>query len=220
VVRIHVDFRFVELETELQSLSKYREVFEEQLNFVKDQERTRLRARFASPVSEMDDADRQFASEEVDNLVEEILPRFFRGPYLIALCALFESGVIELADYLAEEKQLSLKLSDIQARKPLKRWDKYYTHVARFPLGFDDSTWERLEELRVVRNVLAHSNGRLDLAEESARRKVKKWCKENRGLYVHFDLLIVSAEYTRAAQVLVIDTLSILIDRVRSDFSD
>ena len=113
VARIHVDFRFINLEHEIWSLAKYREVFEEQLTFLKDQERVRLRARLMSGTSEMDAAEQQFASERVELLVEESLPRFFRGPYLIALWALFESAIIELADYLAKTKQLSLKLRDV-----------------------------------------------------------------------------------------------------------
>ena len=132
VAKIHVDFRFIGLEHELLSLAKYREVFEEQLTFLKDQERVRLRARLTSAESEMDDAERQFASEQVDLLVEEILPRFFRGPYLIALWALFESAIIELADYLAKKKQLLLKLRDVRGRDPMDKWNKYYSHVAGY----------------------------------------------------------------------------------------
>lgn len=219
MARIHVDFRFVDLEHELWSLGKYREVFEEQLRFLKDQERVRLRARFASAELEMDDAERQFASEQVDMLVGEVLPRFFRGPYLIALWALFESGIIELADYLAQRKQLPLKLRDIRGHNPIEQWNKYFTYVAGFPLDVSESTWQRLDELRQVRHVLAHANGRLDLAEESARRKLEEWCVENRGLHAYFNLLIVSAEYTQTAQVLVTETLSGLIGRVCSDVS-
>jgi len=219
LAKIHIDFRFVDLKHELWSLGKYREVFEEQLTFLKDQERVRLRARFASAESEMDDAERQFASDQVDVLVEEVLPRFFRGPYLIALWGLFESGIIELADYLAQRKQLSLKLRDIRGRDPIEQWNKYFTHVASYPLGIAEPTWQRLDELRQVRHVLTHANGRLDLAEESARRRLETWCGENRGLHAHFSLLIMSAEYTQTAQVLVTDTLSGLIDRVRSEGS-
>ena len=214
-----MDFRFVELDHEVLSLATYREVLEEQLTFRKEQERVRLRARLMNSESEMDDAERQFAQEEVKVLVDEILPRFFRGPYLMALWALFESGIIEVADYIAETKQLSLKLRDIRGSDQKDQWNKYYNHIAGYPLGFTDPTWERLEELRQVRNVLAHANGRLDLAKEDARRKLEKWCGENRGLSEHSNLLIVSADYTRAAQILVTDTLSSLISRVRTDFS-
>lgn len=215
----HVDFRFVDLEHELWSLGKFRELFEEQLSFLKDQERVRLRARFSGAGSEMDNAERQFASEQIDLLVEEVLPRFFRGPYLIALWALFESGMIELADYLAQRKQLPLKLRDIRGRDPIEQWNNYFTHVASFPLGVAAPTWAKLDELRQVRHVLAHANGRLDQTTENARGKVEGWCAENRGLHAHFNLLIVSADYTHSAQVLVADTLSGLIGRVRAEVS-
>ncbi|EAR20436.1 ISPsy21, transposase orfA [Nitrococcus mobilis Nb-231] len=72
---------------------------------------------------------------------------------------------------------------------------------------------------RWVRHVLAHANGRLDLAKEDTRRSLETWCGENRGLSAYFDLLIVSADYTRAAQILVTDTLSNLRNRVRAEFS-
>lgn len=216
--KIKIDFRFIDLEHEVWSLGKYREVLEEQLTLAKGQ--ALQRAHDTERQADLGEADRELAIAQAYVLGEEVLPRFYRGPFLITLWAVFESGITEVADYLAEMKGISIKLRDIKGSNQRDQWTKFYTHVAEYPLQLKEVTWQRFEELRQVRNVLAHSNGRLDRLADDRRKKIEQWCAEGRGLRSYHDLLHISAEYVREAEMLVADTLVSLIRTVRKDFRE
>jgi hypothetical protein len=215
VPKIKLDFRFTDLEHEVWSIGKYREVLEEQLTLAKEQALQRVHD--AERQEDIGEEDRGLAIAQAYVLGEEVLPRFYRGPFLITLWAVFELAITEVADYLAEKKGASLKLSDIKGRDQREQWTKYYTHVIEYPLQFEEITWQRFKELRQIRNVLAHSNGRLD---DKTRRKIEPWCIENSGLLLHYDLLHISAEYVREAEMLVTTTLTSLVRRVKEDFRE
>lgn len=212
---VKFDFRFVQLDWELHSLGWYREKLEELLAFQRDQERTRLNAELAK----LDDpADRQAAWQEEEALVDEVMPRFSRGPFLISLWAVFESGMNEIADYIAKAKGLRLRVADLDKRTGLGRWKKYFSAVADFELGIEEAAWQRLVELYDVRNLLAHANGRLDGGTDLCK-KVRKWCAEGRGLAEGSRFLLVSDEYARSAHELVSGVLLRLTSRVKAEFN-
>jgi hypothetical protein len=211
------NFRFTDLEHELWSLGRYRELMESQLASMKEEELQRA-CHFRSELASNIEAG-QLAIAEAYVVGEVVLPRFYRGSFLITLWAVFESGVIEIADYLAEERKSPLTLRDLRGRDQKEQWTKYFIHIVKYSLGFSNDQWEKLEELRQIRNVLAHSNGRLDLLEENIRRKIERWCTEKNGLISHHDLLHISAEYVCTAHILVTESLTSLIKQVRTDFS-
>jgi hypothetical protein len=218
VTKIRIDFRFTDLEHEVWSIGKYREVLEEQLTLAKEQ--ALQRAHDTESLENISENDRGLAIARAYVLGEEVLPRFYRGPFLISLWAVFELAITEVAEYLAEKKGASLKLCDIKGRDQRDQWTKYYSYVAEYPLKFEEITWQRIEELRQIRNVLAHSNGRLDRLGDKARNKIEQWCAEDRGLLSHYDLLHISAEYVREAELLVSATLTSLVRRVKEDFKE
>lgn len=213
-LKLNLDFRFAELGWELHSLGWFREKLEELLSFQKDQEETRLKAELAT----LDDpADRQVAWQVTNALIDEIMPRFSRGPYLVALWALFESGMDEIAEYIGNAKHLELKLNDLQKRDKIWQWKKYFSFAA-FPLYIEQEQWQRLDEIREIRNLLAHANGRLDESTPLCN-KIRKWCAEDRGLSEGARSLIISGEYIHAAHVSVTTVLGELLSRVKREFS-
>lgn len=205
------DFRFVELEWELHGLGWFREKLEDLLLFQKDQEELRLK----SELAKLDDpAEQQAAWETTGALIDEVMPRFSRGPYLISLWALFESGMTEIAGHVAKAKHLTLKLDDISARGKVQQWKRYFEDYADFPLRIEEAEWTRLDELKDIRNLLAHANGRLDLNTDLSK-KVRKWCKEGKGLTEGSRSLIISNQYAKSAHKLVSEVLSRLISCIK-----
>lgn len=218
MAKLYTDFRFIEIEYELSSLSRYRERLEEQLSSIEDQEYLRLKAQVLSAES-MDAADRQFATEEVEDLVEAVLPRIFRGSYLVSLWAVFESGIVEIADYLSGAKKLPLRLRDVRGSNLFDQWDKFYSHVANYPLDLKDGLRESMCELHVVRNAYAHSNGRIDRMNEKMGRIVQQMCAKECGLSQYSGVLLASREYAENMTQHVEKALSGLVRRIRKDFS-
>jgi hypothetical protein len=217
MTKIHVDLRFAELEYELWGLDKYRTLLEDQIAFLQEQETIRTRAELKSKGYEPGDGDYELSMQELYDLIKGIIPRFYRGPFLVALWGIFESGIDEISRYIAEEKKCALRLRDIAGRDLKEKLSKYFNHVLKYDLGIESKTWNKLEEIKILRNVIAHSNGRISLSGD-LKSKVERWARDKRGIDIYYDFLILSDKYIQFASSTIIDILTGLISRTKKDF--
>lgn len=125
-----LDLRFSEISAELWVIGEYSRVVERQLPLAIKNETERLEAKLTGA----DEYERYELEQRMDHLAEEMLPRFFRGPILVALWAIFESAVIEIGKYLQEDWSHSLGLDDLRGENIFDRAQKYYEHILNFPL--------------------------------------------------------------------------------------
>jgi hypothetical protein len=218
MTEILLDFRFVELDYELWGLEQYRGILEEQVVYLQSQKTAQAEARLKKEGLTPDDPDYDLAMQELSELIHGVIPRFYRGPFLVALWGVFESGIEEVGRYIADKKHTPLRLSDIQGRSPKERCEKYFTHILNFDLGIDGDKWKQLEELRTIRNALAHCNGRISLLKKDARSQILCWVKDDRGIYIDFDFLILSKQYLETANLLIQQLLTDLIARAKADY--
>jgi hypothetical protein len=212
---IYIDFRFVEIEYELWALQEYIRTLESQLPLLETQEQEKLRERIRE--QDYDESDANIEYQQYYDLIERMLPRFFRSPVLVTLWAIYESAIKEIASYIKEKQKCSLDIQDIRG-DTLGRTKKYYDHVLKFPLITSDQTWEYLEMLLVLRNALAHGNGRKDAIKNDTWKKIEKWQKAKTGVVVEDDYLIFTASFVQEAFTIVSDALRDLIQRTRAHF--
>jgi len=217
--RIEIDFRFVELQYELWALDAYRETLEEQIEVLRRNKKADVLAQLEKDGLTPDDPEYHSEYEMVYTLVDEIVPRFYRGPYLVALYGIFESAIEEMAGYIATQKGIALRLRDISGRTARERWSKYYSHVLDYEIGINESTWTKIEELRELRNAISHCNGRLSLLNPNLADKIRGWVAEKRGITTDYEFLLLSKEYLESAAVLVVSTIETMVERVKGDTS-
>lgn len=215
--RVEIDLRFVDLQYELLALDAYRETLEEQLVVLRRARKADIEAQLKKDGLTPDDPEFHWEYESVFTLVDEIVPRFYRGPYLVALYGIFESAMEEIASYVANKKGISLRLRDISGRSPRERWSKYFRLVLNYDIGIHEKTWSELEELRELRNAISHCNGRIGLLNPSLASKIKSWAKENRGIHVDYEFLLLSKDYLESVAILVVDTIEKMLERVKGD---
>jgi hypothetical protein len=213
---IPIDFRFVEIYYEIAALGEYLNVLERQLPFLKVQERERVHSWLGENERDSDEAEVDLAQQDLRDLVDHVLPRFFRGPFLVSLWAVYEAGVTEIATYL--QKRLNIVTSmPTKGDGFLQRAKKYFRRVLNFSLCNDNRTWERLEMLRILRNALAHGNGRMAaINNQKDRQKIEKWIKLNIGISTVHDDLVFSEQFTRETYEAISKSLTDLLNRVRS----
>jgi len=214
-VELTLDFRFVEIEYELWALGEYLNALEQQLPAIAEEKRTQTFARLQAEKSDWDDPETELAFRELDEIAESVLPRFLRGPFLVTLWALYESAITEIAGYLKQQQKKALGLQDIRDGF-LDRARKYFDHILAFPLCADDRTWERLQMLMILRNALAHANGRIEAVKEKSRSKIEEYTKMRVGVAVENGNLSFTEAFVRETYALVHESLINLIERVRS----
>jgi hypothetical protein len=154
---IKLDWRFIDIEYELWALGESLGFIGPQIQGLGDQERIRRFAELREKGWDEDEGERALVFHDLDALTSNVLPRFFRGPFLVALWAAYESAALELADY--ERNRLHLQPGPEEGRGALiSRVRRYYDEVLGLPHEMDSRRWDRLIDLMHVRNAIAHGN--------------------------------------------------------------
>jgi hypothetical protein len=158
---LKIDLRFVDIEYELWALGHMLRVIEPAIEYLNEADERQTLSELEEAGLEVDEADRDLAWQDVHEKREHVLPRFMRGPLLVAIWAAYESGVTTVADIRAREMGTTLLLKHLREGF-FERAQRYYGAVLGMPLDDDGQRRERLASLYAVRNAFAHANGRKD----------------------------------------------------------
>ncbi len=214
MTRRKVDLRFTEVGYELMVLAQYITLLEANLPTVVDAEKRRVWV----DLDPDDDADRQIGHHLEDRLDQGVTTRFLAGAAMIATWAIYEATVSQMADYVRDQKEVSLRMSRLKGDF-LERARTYYDDVLKFdlhPLGTD---WTRLQRLAELRHLIAHANWRLWDVPGEDRKRLESWIKSTAGLSIVGDeYVVVSLDFVRQSHTFVDGLLKDLVDRVRDAF--
>lgn len=145
------------------------DVIEEELAHACDQATIRLRARHKREADSLHSDDRDLDLYELKITVEQILPRVFRGGFVLTLWSVFEVIAKRMAEYACRERGMPTVQSEFQYGNFLSCLEKVYTKilaVAAFP---DGAVRAQLEQLSQIRNALIHHNGSVASLPKSMR---------------------------------------------------
>lgn len=209
MVRRRFDPRFVELSYELSVLSNYLDLITGHLPRITAEEERRV----WDEHSDTPDLAAQLAAQVTDG----ITTRFFAGSVVAALWAIYEAGVSQLAAYIATSKGIDLPLSALRGSF-LDRAQKYFSHVLRFDLHPVTTDWSRLKGLQVIRNVVAHGNGRLASINNDARKKLVDIASQDPTVRITDGYLVVSLAFAKTAFQFIETLLSDLKARVQKEY--
>src|SRR5258708_21902753 len=209
-----IDFRLVEIEYELSAVKEYIRTLDSQLPILEKREREELEKRIHE--QNLDEADASMEYDQHHDLIKRVVPRFFRGPVLVTLWAIYESGVQEVASHIQNKQSWALASRDIRGDNKLAQFNKYYEHILKFPLITSDPARERIEMLQVLRNALAHGNGRKDAVKDW--EKIEKWSQTNKGIIADHDYLMLTGAFVQETFTIVNGSLRDLIQRTKSAY--
>lgn len=207
-----VDLRFSEIQHELYAIEQHRLATEAELPSILETARKRLEAEVATD----DDPDYiQYALNAIDSFINDDMPRFFRYPTLISLWAVYEAATTDISKEIRKNVGQSLTIEDLRGDK-LDTIKKYYEAVLKFPLVSDEQSVRYLRMLLILRNVLAHGNGRKDAIKQSKWEIIQKWNEP--GIGTEYGFLTLSAEFVERIVKVVSASLTDLIERVKKTY--
>lgn len=158
----------------LKLLDYYFDSFEEQLRIFHDQAVSRatvsLQGRGIFPSSD------QFQIElsATEHYTQDLFPQLFRSQLLVAIWSWIETSIDSTAKAMKEKGGKKLALKDIKSNTPRKQWELYFEHVIGSPLNFSDSLWHKIDDMREVRNVVAHTGvARRQISDGSYKKLVE-----------------------------------------------
>ena len=211
---IDFDFHLLDVSVELDALEDFLQLIEKQMDRIQRTERLRLDTRITQEKLSPDDPEWHSAMDEFDHRVEFFLPRFFRGPFLVTLYAVYESAVIEIAR-LIQKRKLHHESIDDQRGAFLKRAKKYYKHILHFDLYKSDDEWEKMMMLSDLRNAIAHANGRIEMLKPGSKTNIDKWERQESGISNWHGSLVFDAKFVRNIFEVVHRSLHNLIERYK-----
>ena len=103
------DLRFVEIFHELYALEDYINSIESQLPDLIEKEKEKA----YQNMPENDSIEWHQGEQSLYELIEDVIPRYFRNPIVVTLWAIFESAIIEIAKEIKDQLSLPITLDDI-----------------------------------------------------------------------------------------------------------
>jgi hypothetical protein len=190
---------------------------EEQLVHTRAQQEVRLKAKLKRHGKSMHPEDIEMEEYDLAKTVDEILPKVFRGGFVISMWSVFEACVKDMAEYTRRQRKIPFGLQDLRAGDFLGQTEKFFEGALGLKAFPDKSMRRKIEELRGLRNALAHHDGSTNELPKSLRGRDATHY-EVLGLQVYRDLhheyAIPNAEYARQALAAVHAYLECLATRV------
>ena len=212
-----IDSRLLDASIELDALEEHLQLIENQMAQIRETARNKTETYIRKDGLCPDDPEWQSAWQYYDYRIDT-LPIFFRGTFLVALYAAYESIVTEIARLIQVKQSQKIKLNDLRGGF-LERAKKYYKHILKFDLYSEEKAWEQVRRLSILRNAFAHANGRLDMVNERWRKIIQKWAQKNLGISTYYGYIICEVNIVADMYSAVRSSLEDLIERYK-DWDD
>lgn len=204
----------LEIDLELSALNYYLDLLEEQIKKRVHREELEFRTKITELKLTHDDPEWHDEKYQSDYIVEFLLPRLFRGPFLVSLYAVFESAVIEIARLIKKQKRIDPDINELKVRGGfVVKAKQYFKDVIQFPLCSNAGASERITMLLELRNAIAHANGRIEMLKPRTRENIKTWEKQKIGISVMGGFVVFGESFLRDTLSLVHASLNDLIRR-------
>lgn len=209
----HIDFRLLDASLELHALEDHLQRIESHMKDFQETKRRKIETQIREEGLCSDDPEWHIAWQGYDYCIDQ-LPRFFRGPFLVILYAVYESIVTEISRLIQTKQSQKIAINDLRGDF-LERAKKYYKHILQFELYSEEEIWEQVKMLSELRNAFAHANGRLDILNEKSKKKIEEWSQQNIGIST--DSYYVVCEENIVAEIfgVVSGALEDLIERYK-----
>lgn len=154
---------------------------------------------------------------DYDYEVNLLLPRILYNPFLVSLCSVYESVVVEIAECMQKKLRIKTSIHKQKGSNFLDRAKKYYENKLGLKLSTNGQAGDRLPELYHLRNAVAHSNGRIDVSIvwDQTRKGVQELVSKNIGVQENGGYIIVNEDFLRETFMLVKGDLEDLIARYK-----
>jgi hypothetical protein len=209
------DFRLLDVSSELYALEDHLQLIEDEMQQIHQRERLGVKEYVQKKGLSPNDYEWHEAWDEYNHRIDCLLPRFFRGPFLVALYAVYESAVTEIARLIQEGQSQKISINDLKGDF-LERAKKYYKHILHFELYAEEKEWHQTKMLSELRNAFAHVNGRIEMLNQKSKKTIKNWERQNLGISVYDGFIVCDSVIVADIFDLVRKSLENLVSRYKT----
>jgi hypothetical protein len=189
------DFRLLYVHSEIYALEDHLKLIEDQMSYIHRDESIRVENIIHSKGLSSDDPEWHNLLDEYSERVEFLVPRLFRGSFLVALYAVYETSVTEIANLMQKKQSLGISIMDLKGNF-LDRAKQYYRHILKFDLYIEKTAWDHIKMLGELRNTFAHVNGRIDMLNQKSKKTIKGWAQQKHGITTYSGYIVCDRHIT------------------------
>lgn len=156
----------------------------------------------------------------IEDVAQKEIPGYVRMSAIMLLWGMFEAMVVDVARYVAKKEGMSRQLSDMRGKSFPWRARKYYERELQIDSLWKDKQCQEASTLKLIRDKIAHRNGKFWDVSESELEKFAKRISNVDGVDIKGSQLFISREYLNSSAMLVFDMLKCLNNTVCSRYSD
>ncbi|MGZ8096705.1 MAG: hypothetical protein ACXWUD_10750 [Methylosarcina sp.] len=217
-MKLNLDLRLIDIELELSALNDQFSIIESHIErLIKEKHKKLEEQRINGAFKHEDDLITEL--EIVHHNIDIHFPRVFWSPFIVSVHSVFEASILEVAEELQRKKGIGISINDLNGSL-LDKFKKYFDHILNFQLVTDNEQWRVLKELSIVRNAVAHANGRIDRLKLSAQKKIQQLEESNAGISNWMGLLVIEQMFAKRSLEVVSDTIGDLCARYKAYDSD
>lgn len=211
---LDLDLRLIDIKLELSALNDQFYIIESNVKRLIDEEHSKLEEKRGKGFFR-DEEDLISELQEVHHKIDIFYPRIFWSPFIVSVYSVFEASMLEIADELKDKKKVKLGIDDLSGNL-LDKAKKYFEHILNFPLVVENEQWSKLKNLAVVRNAIAHTNGRIDRLKKTNKDKIYELEEKNIGISGWMNLLVIEPVFAKTCLDVVSVTVNDLCVRYKS----
>lgn len=211
---VNIDLRFLESEYPLTAIGNLIEAVDQQMPSIIQQEVRRIEEKYRDETK--NDPEKASDIFMLDTFVDEDFPRFFYGSMLVTLYGIFEAATMDAMQHIQGQKGHSKDIRDVPGDNYLSKVKKYFSTELEFV--FEEESWNRLEMLRILRNALAHANGRLEFLKRRIRCRIENMAKQKIGVSISSGNIIISKDFLMESHVSVSKSVRALVAIVKEAY--
>ncbi|MCD4811360.1 hypothetical protein K8R14_02000 [bacterium] len=216
---LDLDDPLLEASCEIYAIDDYYKALEDQIEHAQQIQKSQMNNYLTQHKITPDDFAWHEATSKYDQLIDDLIPRFFRGPFLISLYALYESIVSEIATAISTLNPHMKSFSSFRKKKNLSFIESarvYYAEVLGNELCPDATIWEQLIILSKLRNAVAHANGRIEsLSPPHVKKEIVQIVRDLPDVDAYSGYIAFGRNFVACITALVLNELQRLIETHR-----
>lgn len=211
---LDIDFRFIDSEYPFLVLVNLVELVDQNMPSIIQEEVKRIEEKYKDGGENW--LEKESDIQALDQFVYEDFPRFFFGSMLIALWSSFEAALYELVKYMKGQNPRSEDFMTVRGKTVLHRAKKYLRRNLRY--SFTTPDWEYLQMLRILRNAIVHTNGRLELVDKKNKKRIERYINQGIGISASWGVIIISKDFLVESYMRINATVRQIVSTARKKY--
>lgn len=205
-IRITVGVELAMLSNHVNNLEKYENLLNESIEIDRGRHLSNLSA----------NEERMGMYREIDfhyESMKEEVARVLNNPIVVSLWGTVEAITELCCEYVRNEKKLLFGFDDLTGRSLIVKTKKYLNEYSNLEVNFSEQA--KLDDIKTIRNIIAHSNGNISACDKKKKEKIRKLLIRNQGIDISPDeVLYISNMAIKKMHTVVNTYLQSMINEV------